>query len=78
MSKSVHYIQLGIHLNKDLKIKSVTIDHNTTDLPTNVDLVKKIAFTLLKSIELNKEDLQLKELLKELQIDTTRREGRLS
>lgn len=63
-----HYIQLGVHLNEGLGITSVTIDHNTTDLPSDSELIKKVAFTLLKAINLNKEDVMLQDLLNEMDI----------
>lgn len=63
-----HYIQFGVHLNERLGIKAVTIDHNTTDLPSDSELIKRVAFTLLKSIHLNKEDVMLQDLLNELDI----------
>lgn len=50
----MHYIQIGLHLNEGLAIKSVTIDHNTTDLPSDSELIKRVALTLLKSLKLNK------------------------
>lgn len=67
--KSVlHYIEFGINLNEGLGITSVSINYNTTNLPSNSELVKKVAFTLLKSIYSNKEDLMLQDLLNELDI----------
>lgn len=65
---SYHYIQFGVHLNENLGIKAVTIDHNTTRLPSDSQLLKRVAFTLLKSIELNKEDVMLQDLLNDLNI----------
>jgi hypothetical protein len=62
------YIQLGLHLTDDLGIKSVTIDHNETDLPSDSKLITLIAFALLKSIHLNKSDLELQDMLNELGI----------
>lgn len=67
--KSVHYIQLGIHLTKDLGLNMVTVDHNTTSLPSDSVLIKKLSFALLKSISLNKDDLALQDLLNELNIE---------
>lgn len=64
-----HYIQFGIHLNERLGIKSVTIDHNTTDLPSDSQLIKIVAITLLKAIHLNKEDIMLQDLFNELDIN---------
>jgi len=64
-----HYIQLGVHLNEGLVIKAVTIDENTTDIPSDSKLIKRVAFNLLKSIQLNKEDLMLQDLLNELDIN---------
>lgn len=63
-----HYIQFGVHLNERLGITSVTIDHNTTDLPNDSELIKRVAFTLLKAIQLNKGDIMLQDLLNEIGI----------
>jgi len=65
---SKHFIQIGVHLNEDLGITSATIDHNTTKLESNSELLRLISIALLKSIYLNKEDLQFQELLSELNI----------
>lgn len=70
--KAIHYIEIGIYLDEDYGIKSVTIDHNTTELPSNSELVKRVAFTLLKSLELNKEDMAVNDLLNELDIKVMR------
>ncbi|GEM_PF-5796666 len=63
-----HYIQLGIHLNEELGLKSVTIDHNTTGLPNDSELLKRVAMTILKAIVLNKESVAVQDLLNELDI----------
>jgi hypothetical protein len=66
-----YYIQFGIHLNSRLGIKSVTIDHNDTDLASDSDLVRRVSFTLLRSIELNKDDIMLQDLLNGLGLKIT-------
>lgn len=67
----MRYIQLGIHLTDDLGIKLVTIDHNDTGLKTDSDLLLQIAFTMLKSLNLNKESVKVQDLLNELDINRT-------
>lgn len=66
--KNNHYIQFGIHLNDELGIKAVTIDHNTTDLPSDSQLIKQVAMGLLKSLVRNKEDVTIQDLLNSLDI----------
>ena len=61
-------IQLSIRLSDDLGVKGITIDYNDTDLESDSELVKRICFTLLKSIELNKEDIMVQDLLNSLEI----------
>ena len=65
------YIQLGIHLTEELGLKSVTIDHNETDLPSDSNLINLVAFALLRSINLNKESVDLQDVLNELGITVT-------
>ena len=67
-----YYIQLGVHLTGSLGMKSVTIDCNTTSLPSDSELIKKVAFTMLRALQLNKEDLALQDLLNELDIGRQR------
>lgn len=60
--KMKHYIQIGVHLNEKLGIKSITIEENTTELECNSELLKKICIGVLKSIDLNHEDVQIQDL----------------
>lgn len=46
-----HYIQLGVYLNDKREIEVVSIDDNTTDLPSDSELIKIVSFSLLKSID---------------------------
>jgi hypothetical protein len=62
------HIALGINLTHELGIKSVTIDYNDTDLPSDSKLINLIAFALLKSIHINNEDLDLQDTLNEVGI----------
>lgn len=65
---NTHIIQLTFRLTETLGMKSVTVDLNTTDLPSDSELIKKLAFTILKSLSLNKEDIAVQNLLNELGI----------
>lgn len=67
-NKINQYIQLGIHLSEDLGLQSVTIDFNSTELDSDSDLVKRVAITLLKSMILNKEDVQIQDILNKYDI----------
>ena len=55
-------------MDDKLSLTSLTIDANTTELPSDSKLVKNIAIALLKSIAVNKEDLGIQDLLTELNI----------
>lgn len=63
------YIQLGINLTDDLGIRSVVVGINTTDLPSDSHLIEIVAFTLLKSLSLNKDSVMVQDLLNELGIE---------
>jgi len=69
------YIQLGITLNDDLAIKSVIIQHNDTGLEDDYKLLKLVSIALLKSVILNEEDLELKDILKECGIALTKQDN---
>ena len=57
------YINLGITLTDELGIKSVVIYANDTELESDSGLIKLLAYALLKSMVLNKDDLELQDLL---------------
>jgi hypothetical protein len=61
------HIQLSLHLTEEEKlgIKSVTINFNDTGLPSDSKLIELIALGLLKSIHMNKDSLELQDLLRE-------------
>ena len=61
-------VWLAINLDKELKIKTVSINHNDTGMDNNSQLIKDLCFTLLKSMTLNKDDIQVQDLLNELGI----------
>lgn len=64
----MHIIQLTAELSDDLKLKSVTIDINTTELKNDSELVRQISWTILKSLVANKEDIQIQDMLNDLNI----------
>lgn len=68
MKNTTHYIQIGIHLDDQLGIKKATIDENTTHLPSNSELIYRVAITLIRSLHLNKHDVMIQDLLNELDI----------
>jgi hypothetical protein len=61
-------INLQIWLTDNLGIKSVVIGDNTTGLPSDSNLIKEVGIALLQSISLNKESIQIQDLLNELNI----------
>lgn len=58
------YINIGITLTDELVLKSVVIYANDTGLESDTNLIRLLSFALLKSLHLNKEDLELQELLR--------------
>lgn len=62
------YIQLGIHLNDELGIKAVTFDNNDTGLANDSELLKNVAFAIMKAVAINKESVKVQDLLNELDI----------
>ena len=64
------YIELGIQLTDDLRLKSVTVNHNNTDFESDSKLIQRLAFAILKSIHANKESTGVQDLLNELDIKT--------
>lgn len=62
------YIQIGLSLNPELGLKSVSINFNDTGLPDDSELIKKIAIVLLTAISMNSESVKVQDLLNELGI----------
>jgi len=65
------HIQLLIHLSEDLVLKSVEIEYNDTGHPDDSKLLEMVAYTLLKALKRNKEDIKVQDLLNELKIERT-------
>jgi hypothetical protein len=63
------YIELAIELNDGLGIKAVSIKYNDTGVPNDSKLLKTVAITLLKSLRLNANDIELQDLLNDIGID---------
>ncbi|MEN6624541.1 MAG: hypothetical protein ABFD50_23715 [Smithella sp.] len=62
------HIFLSIELSDELGIKSVTLSHNDTGLKSDSELVKMVAYALLKAYTANKEDVMIQDLLNEVGI----------
>jgi hypothetical protein len=67
-------IEIMLIFDDDLGLKSVKITHNDTGIESNHHLLQQIAWCLLKSLTINKDDLDFKEELFKLGI-TTQRDG---
>lgn len=61
-------IQLTFNLSEDLAMKSIIYSYNDTDLPSNSETLGNIAIAMLRSLNLNKDDLIVQDLLIELDI----------
>lgn len=59
-------ICLWLELTDELGLKSVVIDHNDTGLPSDSELLKKVAWALLKSLHHNHEELTINDLMNEI------------
>lgn len=62
------YIELGIFLTDDLGIKSIVIDQNDTGLESDSKLLKKVCIAILESLSLNKQDVEIQDMLNNLNI----------
>lgn len=63
------YIELTVVLNDDLGITDVVIGYNDTGLPSDSKLIKMTALTILKSLNANKEDVEITDTLNALGIE---------
>lgn len=61
-----HIITLSLNLNSELGLTSVIIGTNTTSLPNDSELLKKVSIAILRALDLNKEDILVQDLLSEL------------
>jgi hypothetical protein len=61
-------IQLTFNLTDKLGLRSVEFDYNSTHLPNDSELITKVCFAAIKAVRLNKDDMQLQDLLNELNI----------
>lgn len=65
------YVELGIYLTDDLGIESVSINHNDTHLKSDSKLIKIAALALVKASQVNKETLEIQDLLEDSNIAYT-------
>lgn len=64
----VKNIVLHVTLTDELKVKSITFNHNDTGLESGKDLLDKLSRALLQSIEMDRNNDDINELLNELKI----------
>ena len=64
-------IQITFNLTDELGIKSIVIDQNDTGLPNNTDTIENLAFALYKVIKVNRQDLQIQDILHESKLKLT-------
>lgn len=57
------YLELGIELSDELALKSIIFHCNETGIEGSARLLRLLAIALLKSIEMNKEDIELQDIL---------------
>ncbi len=63
------YIQIGFHFDDDLGLRKIQFQHNETELKNDSELIKNLAITMLRSVNLNKNDCLLQDLLNDLDIN---------
>lgn len=61
-------IEISIFLTDDLRLKSIAIDKNDTGLESDSKLLKKVCISILQSISLNKQDIEIQDILNNLNI----------
>lgn len=61
-------VQLTFVIRDDNALHSVVFDNNDTGIPSDSNLLRNLAITLLKSIALNKEDCEIQDVLNQYDI----------
>lgn len=62
------HIQISIDLTDELGIKSASVNYNDTGLKSDSELVIKVAYALLQSFSVNKDEVLLQDLLRDVNI----------
>lgn len=62
------HLIISFEFNEELGLQSLEFIENETNLPNDSKLLKRLAICILKSVELNPEDMSTHDLLVELGI----------
>lgn len=69
------HVQLSIGLTDELKLKTISININTTGLAPDSKLIKSICMAILLSYERESDSIATQDLLNELNIKTSKEKG---
>jgi len=68
--KIVDYITISVGLTKEGGVAEIMLDENTTNRKNDSKLIRDVAEAIIATLDKNKEDVAVQDLLQDLKIDT--------
>jgi len=68
--KIVDYITISVGLTKEGGVAEILLDENTTARKNDSKLIRDVAEAIIRTLDANKEDVAVQDLLQDLKIDT--------
>ena len=68
--KIVDYITISVGLTKKGGVAEILLDENTTARKNDSKLIRDVADAIIATLDKNKEDVAVQDLLQDLKIDT--------
>ena len=68
--KIVDYITISVGLTKEGGVAEILLDENTTARKNDSKLIRDVADAIIRTLDKNKEDVAVQDLLQDLKIDT--------
>jgi len=68
--KIVDYITISVGLTKEGGVAEIMLDENTTARKNDSKLIRDVAEAIIATLDKNKEDVAVQDLLQDLKIDT--------
>ena len=68
--KIVDYITISVGLTKEGGVAEILLDENTTARKNDSKLIRDVADAIIATLDKNKEDVAVQDLLQDLKIDT--------
>jgi len=68
--KIVDYITISVGLTKEGGVAEILLDENTTARKNDSKLIRDVAEAIIATLDKNKEDVAVQDLLQDLKIDT--------